>query len=69
MVEFTREELDRMDYKAMIDTAFDDGVAEGIAKGKIEGKIEIAKMMKNSGEPIEKIVMFTGLSEQDIRPL
>jgi len=61
------------DMKNVIDTAFDDGVAEGITKGKVEGKnernIEIAKMMKNSGEPIEKIVMFTGLSEQEISPL
>jgi len=53
------------DMKNVIDTAFDDGIAEGI----IKGKIEIAKLMKNTNEPIEKITMFTGLSEEEIKAL
>jgi predicted transposase/invertase (TIGR01784 family) len=49
------------DLKGVIDTAFDDG--------KKEREIEIAKMMKVEREPIEKIIRFTGLSEDDINKL
>jgi DNA repair protein RadC len=31
--------------------------------------IEIAKAMKKSGEPIEKIALFTGLPEEEIQQL
>ena len=46
------------DLKGVIDTAFDEG--------KIEGKIETAKMMKAEGEPTEKIIRYTGLTEDEI---
>lgn len=49
------------DLKGVIDTAFDEG--------KIEGKIETAKMMKAEGEPIEKIIRYTGLSKDEINKL
>ena len=53
------------DYKSTIDTAFDEGKIEG----KTEGKIETAKMMKAEGESLEKIVRYTGLSEDEINRL
>ena len=53
------------DLKGVIDTAFDEGKTEG----KTEGKIETAKMMKAEGEPIEKIIRYTGLSEDEINKL
>lgn len=53
------------DLKNSLDTAKE----EGIEEGKIEGKIEIAKAMKNAGEPIEKIIRFTGLSSKEIQSL
>ena len=47
-----------------------EGIAEGIAEGKAEGKAEgmllVARQMKLSGEPIEKIVAFTGLTLEQI---
>jgi predicted transposase/invertase (TIGR01784 family) len=49
------------DMKGVIDTAFDEG--------KLEGKAEIAKSMKSDGEPIEKIMRYTGLSEGEINQL
>ncbi len=57
------------DLKGVIDTAFDEGKAEGKAEGKMAGKIETAKMMKAEGEPVEKIVRYTGLSEGEISKL
>ncbi len=53
------------DLKSVIDTAFDEGKIEG----KTEGKIEMAKMMRADGEPIEKIIRYTGLSEEEINKL
>ncbi len=50
------------DLKNVVDTSFDEGKAEG----KAESKIEIARQMKAAGEPIEKIVRFTGLSTEEI---
>ena len=46
------------DLKNVIDTAFDEG--------KIEGKTIVAKLMKAAGEPIEKIMTFTGLTSEEI---
>ena len=46
-----------------------EGKLEGKLEGKIEGKFEIAKLMKASGESIEKISLFTGLSKEEIEIL
>ncbi len=37
--------------------------------GKSEGMLEVAKIMLQDGEPIEKIKRYTGLSEEQIRKL
>ena len=59
------------DLKNMVDTAFDDGKAEGKAEGKVEDKdernMEIARQMKSEGEPMEKIIHYTGLSKEEIQ--
>ena len=49
------------DYKNTIDTAFDEGIIKGIAK--------TAKIMKIAGEQIEKIIIYTGLSREEIDKL
>lgn len=53
------------DLKNVVDTSFDEGKAEG----KQERNIEIARQMKAEGEPIEKIMRFTGLSSEKIEKL
>lgn len=50
------------DLKNVVDTSFDEGKAEG----KEERNIEIARQMKSEGEPVEKIVRFTGLTAEEI---
>ena len=57
------------DLKGVIDNAFDEGIEKGKIEGKIEGKYEVAKSMKLAGEPIAKIMLYTGLSEEEINEL
>jgi predicted transposase YdaD len=45
------------------------GKIEGILEGKIEGKIEIAVEMIEDGEPIEKIIKYSKLTEEEILEL
>ena len=43
--------------------------AEGRAEGKTERELEIAKVMAEAGENLEKIMLFTGLSKAQIEAL
>lgn len=60
--------------KSVIFTAKDDGMVEGMAMGLAQAKDEgfseglllAARNMKRNGEPIEKIMAFTGLSKEQI---
>ncbi|MFM2387487.1 MAG: hypothetical protein RL660_2244 [Bacteroidota bacterium] len=52
-----------------LNNTIDYAYLEGKEEGKAEGKIEMAKAMKDAGEPIEKIVQYTGLSIEDIAKL
>ncbi len=45
------------------------GVADGMAKGLAEGKAEVAKAMLLGGMPMEQIMLFTGLSVEQIEAL
>ena len=46
-----------------------EGRAEGREKGLAEGRAETAKMMLEDGEPISKIMRYTGLTEEEIEKL
>lgn len=46
-----------------------EGHAEGRAEGKTEKKNAIALKMRQAGLPIEQIMQFTGLSEENIKSL
>ncbi len=49
--------------------AREEGREEGIEKGREEKAISMAKEMLADGEPIEKIVKYSGLSESQILKL
>ena len=53
------------DIKNSLDTAEE----KGRKKGKEERSVEIAREMLQDGEPIEKIIRYTGLSETEISEL
>ena len=61
------------DIKNSMDTAHEDGKIEGKIEGVIEGEnkkaIAIAKQMQIDGEPLEKIIKYTGLSKVEIEKL
>jgi predicted transposase/invertase (TIGR01784 family) len=81
IAKFTPDEMNKYeeslkyyrDLKNVLDTSFDEGKAEGKEEGKEEGKaernIEFARQMKSEGEPVEKIVRFTGLPADEIERL
>ena len=46
-----------------------EGRAEGIAEGRAEVLLETARAMKTEGEPVEKIIRYTGLSAEEIEKL
>jgi predicted transposase/invertase (TIGR01784 family) len=65
------------DLKGVVDTSYEEGLEEGVIigeerglkKGKKEEKIEIARMMKKEGEPVDRIVRYTGLTPEEIENL
>ena len=71
------EENERLDRNTEIYLAKEEGIAErrasGLAEGRIfglsEAKIEIAKQMIKSGESIELIMKYAGLSKEQIENL
>jgi predicted transposase YdaD len=42
---------------------------EGEIKGKLEGQLEVARTMLASGEPLERVVLFTGLDRETLRAI
>lgn len=46
-----------------------EGKKEGKKEGLLEGQTNIARMMLNDGESIDKIMRYTGLTEDQIKQL
>ena len=49
--------------------AYQDGEQKGRAEGRAEGKMDVAREMKKRGMNVGDIMLFTGLSEQQILSL
>ena len=47
----------------------DKGIEQGMERGRQEEKLGIARTMYRSGEPLERVARWTGLSEASIRSL
>lgn len=58
-------EMAQIDYDSGMKKAKDEGRAEG----KAEEKMEVARNMKADGEPMEKIMRYTGLTAKAIENL
>ncbi len=65
--------MKRMTYEEGLelyhDIGVEEGMKEGIEKGVSQSKNEFAMKMLAVNEPIEKIALFTGLSDKEIRKL
>ena len=57
------------DLKNVIDTGREEGWQEGRGVGRLESAKQIARQMKAAGEPVAKIVAYTGLTADEIREL
>jgi predicted transposase/invertase (TIGR01784 family) len=57
------------DQMALRKDSYRKGLAEGRENGRLEGLEEIARKMKQAGQPPEQITAFTGLSQEKINLL
>ena len=55
------------DIKNSLDTAIEKGRAEGRAEGKAEANLETARKMLADGMPMDIVMKYTGLSEDELR--
>ncbi len=56
-------------YQHAFNEGYVKGFSEGYAKGRRECTMKIAKTMLSAGEPLSKISLYTGLSEEEISKL
>ena len=66
---YNMREMAQIDYNSGMKKAKDEGKIEGKIEGKLERNIEIARNMVADGEPIEKIIKYTGLTKENIENL
>jgi flagellar biosynthesis/type III secretory pathway protein FliH len=68
-----REEGKLQGIKEGLKVGKEEGLKEGLKVGKEEGikeaKLEMAKMMLNSGESIEKVAIYTGLTIEQLQKI
>ena len=55
------------DSKGIMDAARNEGRHEGRKEGIQQGHTNVARKMIESGMPVDQVVKFTGLTEQEIR--
>ena len=59
----------RMKLKSDIATISEDQLKAGLQEGKLEGKLETARVLKQLGDPVQKIMQVTGLSKEEVEAL
>ena len=59
----------RMKLKSDIATISEDQFKAGLQEGKLEGKLETARVLKQLGDSVQKIMQATGLSKEEIEAL
>ena len=59
----------RMKLKSDIATISEDQFNAGREEGKLEGKLETAQILKQLGDPVQKIMQVTGLSQAEVEAL
>ena len=57
------------ELKEGLEKGLDQVKKQGLEQGLSAGRREIAKVMRNDGEPVEKIIKYTGLSREEIDKL
>lgn len=79
--DYVRHMHNLMYQRSVLTTQYDDGLQEGLEQGRLEGreegiqegldqqKVNTAKMMLEDGEPIDKIMRYTGLTREQVEGL
>ena len=49
--------------------AFAQGISQGISRGSRQKALETARILKQLGDPIQKIVQATGLTQAEVEAL
>ncbi|MEM7532531.1 MAG: PD-(D/E)XK nuclease family transposase [Chloroflexota bacterium] len=61
--------IGRSIYRSELESAKEDGRTEGIEEGQQKNQQEVARQMLMHGEPLDKILLYSGLSEDEIHAL
>ena len=56
-------------FKAGLQEGKLEGKLAGNLEGKLEGKLETARVLKQLGDPVQKIMQATGLSQEEVEAL
>ena len=59
----------KWDYKNSLDFAVEKAKTEAKAEGRAEDRLEIARIMLADHEPLERIVKYSRLSEEEVQAL
>ena len=59
----------RMKLKSDIATISEEQFNAGLQEGKLEGKLETARVLKQLGDPVQKIMQATGLSQEEVEAI
>ena len=60
-----REEAGRIAFAEGIEQ----GITQGISQGSRQAKLETARVLKQLGDPVQKIMQVTGLSKEEVEAL
>ena len=59
----------KSDIATISEDQFKAGLQEGKLEGKLEGRLETARVLKQLGDPVQKIMQATGLSQEEVEAL
>ena len=65
MREYEAQERYEMDMATLLKAKHN----QGIAAGELKNALQVAKVMLNAGEPLERIKLYTQLSDEQITAL
>lgn len=64
-----REEAGKIAFAQGVSQGISQGITEGIAQGSRQKALETARILKQLGDSVQKIVQVTGLTVQEVEAL
>ena len=69
LTEYDEKMISRGNYRLGFSDGEEVGIQKGRAEGKAERNVELAKEMLADNEPMQKIIKFSHLTEEQIKAL